>query len=510
MAKRGRPVDFVRDGDGFEIHGLSAKPYPNKKELRGYRFYATFAPSKTFGVFPTDDDPEPIARYLRWRAEQEGEQIKFVVKRRITDQDRAQVEDHYEHPICADADGYPIPTAPPDWWIQKVQDELDGKPVDWDSMPEDVLIPANAVWSFVGDFIRANRHKAAKLIGFPQIAYLDDLEKPKTLSLDQAGKNYHEDKQHEITPKQHRNSKVWWDGFVKFCADLEITEIDQLSFDTFQRYANHVKAEQNSKSKKTKRTKSNSYSRSRFGTVKAVINYAAETQKIDAALWAKLKLAWKRPLRLPKQKEGEKVIITPQEFKAMTEIASEFDKALLLLGINAAFYPSDFDLTWDHVDLNTQTLYYRRQKKDQGQTEGVTRSAVLFDETVAALRKIKTDSPYIFATREKGPIAPPTVWDHVTDLRDKAKIKRKIRPEDLRNTAATVAAENAPAAQYRVLMGHTLGAEDQGYIARHRYFTYDACKAIADYLGLHIRIQKPNGVNKAGKNEPAADLQVLL
>lgn len=498
MAKRGRPVDFVRDRDGFEIHGLSAKPYPNKKELRGYRFYATFAPSKTFGVFPTDDDPEPIARYLRWRAEQEGEQIKFVVKRRITYQDRAEVEAAYEHPVRDTCDG-PVPAAPPDWWIQKVQNELDGKPVDWDSVPEDVLIPASAVWSFVGDFIRANRHKAAKLIGLPQIAYLDDLEKPKTITLEQAGKNYHEDKQHEITAKQHRNSKVWWDGFVKFCADLEITEVNQLTFDVFQQYANHVRTEQNSTSKKTKRAKSNSYSRSRFGTVKAVINYAAETQKIDAALWAKLKLAWKKPLRLPKQKAGKKNIITPQEFAAMLEKASDFDKALLYLGINCAFYPSDFDVTWAHVDLDTQTLYYRREKRDQGQTEGITRSAVLFDETIAALRKIKTDSPYIFATREKGPIAPSTVWDHVIDLRGKAGITRNIRPEDLRNTAATITSENVPAMQYKVLMGHAMDAEDQGYVAAHRYFTYDACKALANYLGLKISIQKPNG---NGQPEP--------
>ncbi len=60
---------------------------------------------------------------------------------------------------------------------------MEGKPVDWGSIPEDLLISANVVWSTVGDFIRSAPQKAAKLIGIPQLAYLTDLEKPKTLTL---------------------------------------------------------------------------------------------------------------------------------------------------------------------------------------------------------------------------------------------------------------------------------------------------------------------------------------
>ena len=498
MAKKGRPPTFVRDPEGVEIHGLSAKPYLNKSDIKGYRFYATFFPAVTFGIFPTRDDAEPIARYLRWQAEQEGETVRFTVKRPITTEDHAEVRRFLESDPSAPVevvDGVPQFPAPPDWWHQKVCDEMEGKPVDWDSIPEDLLIPAKVVWSTVGDFIRSTPQKAAKLIGIPQIAYLTDLEKPRTLNLSLAGTNYHNDKRAGITNKQWKNSKVWWAEFVKYCGDLGVTEVNQLDFDIFQQYANHVKTQQSIKSAKTKRVKANSYRRSRFGTVTTVINYAAETQKIDAAEWARLKLAWKKTLRLPKQKEGQKNILTPGEFQAMLDKASDFDKALLLLGVNTAFSPIDFDVQWTHIDLDSQTLYYRREKKDEGQIEGITRSAVLFDETVEALRKIKTDTQWVFAMRE-GPIAPSTVWKRIIHIRGAAGITKNIRPEDLRNTAATIAAENAPAAQYNVLMGHSLGAEDQGYIARHRYFTYDACRAIADYLGLTISVQKPNGKGK--------------
>lgn len=112
--------------------------------------------------------------------------------------------------------------------------------------------------------------------------------------------------------------------------------------------------------------------------------------------------------------------------------------------------------------------------------------AVLWKKTVEALKVLheRQTTSYVFATRSGLPPHRTEVLRRVKKLVKAAEIKRNIRAEDLRNTAATMASRGAPSNQYNVLMGHALPSEDAGYIEGNPFDVADARKAIGEYLGI--------------------------
>lgn len=457
-----RKAGYFKLPDGSEVIGLKRRP--------DGRFYAAQQPTKTFGKDPA----EAVFRFRQWLAKKDREYVAVSETVPVDTTDACETGK---------------------WLLSEWNLDLR---IDPQTNTVSRRIDAAAFYARARAEILKDPRLFAKRVGIPEIGYLEKLEAPPpSISLVEAGEIYHREKEGDIAAKQWKNSKVWWQEFLDL---VPVKNVDELNRDAFQAYAAEIKKRQTQKSPKTGKPRGKSWVRSRFITVQTVINYLRDAKKISAELHARLQGDWKQPLKKVAQPKGAKYVIKPAEFQAMLEIADDFMRALLLLGVNAAFYPSDFDLRWEHVDLDDKTLCCRRQKCNVGDSEGVLRMAVLWNDTVDALKKLRRkDVPHVFATRTGNPIAASTVWDRFIRLRKKAGVDRPLRPEDLRNTAATIAAEKASKAQYDVLMGHSLGREDEGYIEKHRFFTKDACEAIREYLLGTVTtgpVSESNGQNR--------------
>ena len=110
------------------------------------------------------------------------------------------------------------------------------------------------------------------------------------------------------------------------------------------------------------------------------------------------------------------------------------------------------------------------------------RVCVLWDRTWQALDKLPRKNGLIFPGCRKGrPISPSTIYDHFVELRNKVGLSR-YRPEDLRNSTATIAARLNRPEQRKILMGRAIGKEDEGYILQNPYLVADLCRELEDHF----------------------------
>lgn len=471
-SKKIRPngLKYVKNGyyklpDGREVIGLKRRP--------DGRFYAARQPSKTFGKDPA----EAIFRYKQWIAKDGKENVRLL---EAVNLDWEPEWLGKRDPTAEEIEGAYA-------WLQQVDQRLNEQPdtirTDDGGSVSVIEVDSALYWAKVRDDLLRDPREFARKVGVPEIGYLERLKPPPPpLSLVEAGRLYLTEKQPEMHPKHWENVSAYWS---EFCELVGVKTLEELSRDVFAKYAGMIKARRLKKSAKTNKTRGQSWVRARFSTVATIIKYAFEAQKITPELYAALRQAWLQPLALPKQPKGKAITIKPAEFAEMLKAADDFMKALLLVGVNAAFYPVDFGrLEWEHVDLEHGTLSLRREKMDSGGCQGVTRHAVLWKATIDALLAIQSENSFVFVSKGGGPIAPATVWERFKTLCRKAGIKRKLRPEDLRNTAGTIASRQAPSMQYKVLMGHVLRGGVSGYVEDNPFYVADACKAIGDYLGV--------------------------
>ena len=138
-------------------------------------------------------------------------------------------------------------------------------------------------------------------------------------------------------------------------------------------------------------------------------------------------------------------------------------------------------------------LVFVREKSGTDDTEGVVRVALLWPETNRLLKRLLKEQEesglleknVVFLSRMQRAMHSDTIYDHFVRLRKKAKIRRKIATEHLRDSATTIAARFAPQAQYQALMGHVVGSEaDDSYILKNPAFVKEACLAIRRYYKI--------------------------
>jgi len=342
------------------------------------------------------------------------------------------------------------------------------------------------------ELIKTNPKQAAAELDYEPLERLLFIERPKpSITLADIGKLYDAAKKDEIEPVDLTKFNKYWDEFAAF---VKVRTVDLLDFDLFDAYAKKVKADQLKPSKKTGKPRKNTFTRARFLTVKTYINFAYESRKIDAQLWNRLRQDWKQPLKAPPAPRGAPKPLTPEEFQAIFNKAeTDLDRCLLLIGLNAALTPIDIKrVLWDHVD--DHHLVFTRVKKDVHDKQGTLRVAYLWDRTVRALKKLRegSDSPHIFVSREGNPLSISASNDHFVALRDAAGVTRPLTFKHLKKSAATVASKNGTVTQYRVLLGHSISAEDEAYILSNPDYVKEPCHAIErHYFGSEQPTQPP-------------------
>ena len=163
------------------------------------------------------------------------------------------------------------------------------------------------------------------------------------------------------------------------------------------------------------------------------------------------------------------------------------DVAVLLLSLNCCMHVGEvLAVKWTEVDLHAGTFKTRRTK-----TRGVPRAAMLWPETVAALRRLPRRGAYVFTSATGGRMQPKHYGRKVFGAIRTAAGLPSVAFDMIRDGAFTSAkhgadpltGEKVQADHARVLAGHRTGMDDH-YVLRQPGITSAAVAAVRrDYLG---------------------------
>jgi integrase len=317
---------------------------------------------------------------------------------------------------------------------------------------------ADAFWPWLRRLILDTPALVAERTGIEQIGYLAHLPRPRpSPTLAAVGTLYHE--KAAVTPHERAKSKLFWQEFVEA---VGVTTLRELTAERVAGYLDDVLSADNSRT----------YAKHRFGKVKTIISFARkrglDAGDCRAALDACAVLVPPRPVPLDPHP------IDPGDFAKLLAAGDDQERAVLLLALNAALYGAEVAAArWPDLDLDGKTFV-----ADRGKT-GVIRVAVLWDRTVAALRKLprKIESPFV--AYQGNPHNANTMNKLFRDLRTRAGVDAEVKFADVRDGAYTAAAQ-APGVQFetvRILAGHRVGMSDH-YVKRRPDIVTDACRAI--------------------------------
>jgi len=190
----------------------------------------------------SDDRPAAILRFRQWEAQQDGDTVAIRRRRLRQSEVDGGLEEalrRREIEVTIDKDG--------DFEIEE-------------------LIGSDAYWESVRDQILSSPKLAAQKTGIEQLAYLHRLiPPPPSKSLEEIVSLYLDDKEDELTPKEWKNSRTWWDEFCEITKAKFVADLDHESFRLYRRII---------KQRQGNRDRSPVWVRSRFGKIKTIINHA--------------------------------------------------------------------------------------------------------------------------------------------------------------------------------------------------------------------------------------------
>ncbi len=448
--RRGPQPNFVRDRNGNSVNGLRIQRAKNRSGRDIERYFAVDSEGHRRYFGNSDDRPTAILRFRQWEAQQDGDTVAIRRKRLRQAEVDSGLEaalKHREIEITIDQDG---------------------------NFEVEELIGSDAFWDAVRRMILTNPQLAAQKTGIEQLAYLHRLTPPPpSKALEEIITLYLVDKKNELTPKEWKNSRTWWDEFCDITGAKYAADLDR---EAFRRYRTSIKQQQ------TKLQRSPIWVRSRFGKVKTVINHSLGGE-MDLSAEDRSILELRSLLKQPSKPSPNPIDISRDELRAIMKHAADWQKALLLVALNCAYYPSDCSrLTWSMIDFDKRTVRFDRTKAIGRAKGSVPRVAVLWKRTITALKKMRHGREHVFVSTYGRPVHGETIRRHWKALCVEAKIQRNLTFANLRDSALTVAAESTspvvPTQQYHILAGHVAKGVDDNYIRRNPRIVELACRAI--------------------------------
>jgi integrase len=430
--RRGRPPKFVRHpDDNREIYGLSAQPIRKNGDVSGYRYYATYSePRVWFGT----DFHEALQRFQDWQARQNVDYVKGFVRVEV------DVADHHSDWVQPER-------------LRNILDEREFYSYD---------LPRRAIMRMLADVVRqTDPDELARETGIREFRDFWRNRPAQTVTLEELAAPYLDDKKDKINPKEHANSITWWTEFCEITGAANVADLDRAAF---LKYRKRIETDQ-----KTKK-RVNSYRRSRFGKVKSIINYAVDESALNLSDEDRSILGNRSVLKMPPKPKPKPLKISPDELSAILKVADDWDTALILTALNAAYLNCDCArLRWDMIDWDEKTIRFDRAKSEELAEEEVPRLTVLWNRTIKALRKIQHDGEYVFEIDGRQPHID-TLYDHFIDCveasgvaaqRKKAR-KRSLAFIHLRKSAITAASNdpNVPDRHVDLLAGHSKGIKE--------------------------------------------------
>lgn len=383
-----------------------------------------------------------LAKFLRWKAEQDG----------------TPWEGHLGDDAFADAAWLGMLHSPSHDLTDRRVERL-------------AVAYASKYRDFIRDLIRNDPRKAAAELEIEELAWLDRLGPPSTsMSLTDIGELYFS--QPDLSDHWKRKMERMWKEFVRF---VDVATVRDVTREQIVGYRSEVR-------KAYEKDKSPTYVVHRFGCIKAFLRHAVSEADEDKDLKYVLKLCVKL-LKPPRKRGVDPEPISRKHFRKLLEAVESEPKwkALLLLSLNAALYPSEVAAVKKvHLDLDKRTLNMHRSKT------GLPRLAVLWPRTVEAIREYQAaaphDSEYVFVSQTGAPYTDNHISRNFCRRRDAIGLPKRVKFAHIRDGSYTAAveADGVEVKHARVLAGHRSGMDDH-YVKRVPRLVTAACEAVEQY-----------------------------
>ena len=172
------------------------------------------------------------------------------------------------------------------------------------------------------------------------------------------------------------------------------------------------------------RRKSGTYKTWYYGCIKSIISFSLKTgfdgDQVSAAL-ARCKVLWSgTPATV-----ADPTPISREHLHHLLDHASPVWRAMILVGLNCALHLEEVcALEWSHFDLRDRTYATIRNKTKD---DRIPRAAVLWEETVAALRGVTRKSPrYVFTSTTGTRYNRASRGNKFAGLRERAKVPAEV------------------------------------------------------------------------------------
>jgi integrase len=332
--------------------------------------------------------------------------------------------------------------------------------------PETMVRKLPALRSVYRDYFRrlifADPRRAAIELDDERLSRLDELgAREPSLPLEGIGETY-VNKRPPLSASWQRKARLFWPEFRRI---VNVDTVRDITADDIGRYQNEI----------LDRGNSPTYVGHRFGLVKSVLSYALKRGKDTEQLQRVLTLC--KMLETPKKNGTDPHPISREHFDALLAVSDAKWRAVFLLSLNAALYPSEVAAVLKpEIDLDNGTFVTDRNKT------GVTRIAVLWQRTVDAIRGYQAerphDSPYLFVSQTGAQYNSNHVGRNFRRRRETAGLPESVEFAHIRDGAYTAAIEaGADLTHAKLLAGHSVGISDS-YLRRNPTMVADCCMAI--------------------------------
>ena len=428
-SKTGRPMTVYKTSWGEQVPGL------RRIDGRGTTRWSTSWPNRIF--FTEADERLAVARFKAMQVKESPlgtitahataeSAIRNVAKRAEAGQ--KQVNSHK----AADGQGYAV--------------------------SDNTL--TDAQWAWLRQQVMDRPQWVAEQIQIEQIGYLSDLKKPSdSPTLESIGEIYFA--KPGLSENEVSHSKLFWKEFTK---RVGVETIRQITHEVVVQYERKILAAGLA-------PKSISH---RFSKVKTIIAYALKRGQCPSE--CRQALDCLAMLEVENHNPLDPQPISPADFWKVHGKAVEAEDqtfaALMLAALNSAMYGGEVAaLKWEEIDLSTRELVTRRPKT------GVSRVAILWPETIKALKALPRQGEFCFYTRIRS-FTTFSVLDCWRQYREAAKLGDELKFSQIRDAAYSVACKTTNLDQARVLAGHRLPGSVDHYVRRRPDFVKDACEAI--------------------------------
>jgi integrase len=339
----------------------------------------------------------------------------------------------------------------------------DGKGTFHREMDESLL------WDWFRDQIKADAQNVAKRTGIPEIAHLQHLALPQeAIRLEKLMEVYRE--KNPSTDRTKQEAIAVMNRLIKATGAKTLADLTQERLIAF-----HDQVE-SSGTLKSAGTRITYYSR-----IKTIISFGLKVGMDQVQLRAALdrcKVLW-TPELVPHVKPNP---ISRAHFHTLLEKGGDEWRAWLLLAMNLCMTFEDLcELRWDDFDLKRGTYAAIRVKTRR---KRIPRVAVLWRESLAALRVIARKGPYVFVSSHGTRFNRNTRVNRFAELREAAGLPDSLKFNNIRDGSYGAACDKAPDERWaRVLAGHHAAGLQDNYVLRNPEGAKPACDAIYQVYG---------------------------